>query len=258
MKNFLLIASLVFMHAIVSAQPAQNSNRNFFELRIYHFANAEQQTITEDFLQHRYIDFLHKSGIKDVGVFKPLGDDTASNKKLYLLIPYASLKQFDEIKSKMPEPFIEKGKAFVNATHDKPAFTRIEAMLLKAFTHMPQMEKPSLSSLREERVYELRSYESPSERIFQNKVHMFNEGGEITLFKRLGFNAVFYSEALIGNRLPNLVYMVTFNSMKEREEHWKAFGADAEWKRLSALPQYQNNVSKIDNYFLRPTSYSDY
>ena len=77
------------------------------------------------------------------------------------------------------------------------------------------------------------------------------------LFKRLGFNAVFYSEAVIGPRLPNLVYMVTFNNMKEREEHWKAFGADAEWKRLSALPQYQNNVSKIDNYFLRPTSYSD-
>ena len=37
---------------------------------------------------------------------------------------------------------------------------------------------------------------------------MFNEGGEIRLFARLNFNAVFYGDVLAGDRMPNLMYML--------------------------------------------------
>ena len=86
---------------------------------------------------------------------------------------------------------------------------------------------------------------------------MFNEGGEVNLFNRLGFNAVFYGEVLAGSRMPNLMYMTSFEDKASRDEHWKAFGADPEWKKLSADPLYKNNVSKIDIAFLHPTDYSD-
>ena len=33
---------------------------------------------------------------------------------------------------------------------------------------------------------------------------------------------------------------------------------DAEWKKLSSSPQYQNNVQHIDITFLRPLPYSDF
>ncbi len=85
---------------------------------------------------------------------------------------------------------------------------------------------------------------------------MFNEGGEIKLFKRLSFNAVFYAEVLSGNRMPNLMYMTSFDNMDERNKHWKAFGDDPEWKRLSGLEEYQHTVSKLDIILLHPTSYS--
>ncbi|HEY0058478.1 MAG TPA: NIPSNAP family protein [Flavisolibacter sp.] len=259
MKKFLFALTFITIQLAGAAQtaPAAAASRSFFELRIYHFDSASQQRATEEFLSLRYLPFLHQSGIQNVGVFKPVGDDTAASKKLYLLIPYTSLTQFDKIASAVPDPTVASGRAFLNAPHDRPAFTRIESMLLKAFEFMPKAEKPSLSAPRSERIYELRSYESSSEKIFRNKVEMFNQGGEIALFKRLGFNAVFYSEAIIGPRMPNLVYMVSFNSMQDRDEHWKSFGGDPEWKRLSGLPQYQNNVSKIDTYFLRATNYSD-
>ena len=87
---------------------------------------------------------------------------------------------------------------------------------------------------------------------------MFNEGGEIKLFDRLGFNAVFYGEVLSGCRMPNLMYMTSFANMESRNEHWKAFSNDAEWKALSSDKKYANNVSKIDTYFLRATEYSDF
>ena len=119
------------------------------------------------------------------------------------------------------------------------------------------MKLPQLSAAKNERVYELHSYESATEKIFWNKVKMFNVGDEIGLFERLGFNAVFYSEVIAGPRMPNLMYMATFENMQEREKHWKAFSNDGQWKKLTAMPEYQKNVQHADIIFLRPVDYSD-
>jgi hypothetical protein len=120
------------------------------------------------------------------------------------------------------------------------------------------MNLPHLKGERKNRVYELRSYESHTEKIFKNKVQMFNEGDEIGLFKRLNFNAVFYSEVIAGSKMPNLMYMTCFENKEDRDEHWKNFVADPQWKKLSAIPEYQNNVSKNEQIFLRPAAYSDF
>jgi len=123
---------------------------------------------------------------------------------------------------------------------------------------MPRLEAPTaLKTPASERIYELRSYEGPTEKYFANKVQMFNEGGEVPLFKRLEFNAVFYASVLSGTHMPNLMYMTTFENMASREAHWKTFGADPFWKQLSASPEYQHNVSHIDIVFLHPAAYSD-
>ena len=86
---------------------------------------------------------------------------------------------------------------------------------------------------------------------------MFNEGGEIDVFTKLNYNAVFYGEVIAGAKMPNLMYMTTFENKEDRDAHWAAFGADPDWKRMSALPEYKNNVSHIDVTFLRPADYSD-
>lgn len=77
------------------------------------------------------------------------------------------------------------------------------------------------------------------------------------IFDKLGFNPVFYGEVLAGSRMPNLMYMTTFSNKASRDEHWKAFVDDSDWKKLSALPEYQNNVSHADIFLLFPTDYSD-
>ncbi|RYG43215.1 MAG: NIPSNAP family containing protein, partial [Chitinophagaceae bacterium] len=115
-----------------------------------------------------------------------------------------------------------------------------------------------LKSDKKDRVYELRSYESATEKIFANKVQMFNDGNEVGIFQRLGFNAIFYGEVLAGSKMPNLMYMTSFENMDDRNNHWKAFSADAEWKKLSALPEYQQNVSHIDIVLMNPATYSDF
>jgi NIPSNAP len=176
------------------------------------------------------------------------------------LIPLTSLNAVTEVAAKLSsdKEYQAKGASYLNAIYTRAPYTRMETILLHAFSMAPVMQLPKLNSPKKERVYELRSYESATEKIFQNKVHMFNEGDEIGLFKRLNFNAIFYGEVVAGSKMPNLMYMTSFENKAERDEHWKNFGADPFWKKLSAMPEYKNNVSHIDIMFLRPTDYSDY
>ena len=58
--------------------------------------------------------------------------------------------------------------------------------------------------------------------------------------------------------MPNLMYMTCFENMQQREDHWKAFGDDPQWKKLVAAPEYQNNVSHADIILMKATAYSDF
>lgn len=258
--GYLLCLVLCFTAALSARAEAALSKkeRQYYELRVYHLSSNDQVGVVERFLQGALLPALQRADIKTVGVFKWLGNDTAAVKKLFVLIPYKSLEQVEKTKQKLQndKALEAAGAEYLNAPYNQPAYLRYETILLHAFKDMPQLGTPQLSSPRAERVYELRSYESASEKIGKNKVHMFNEGGEITLFRRLGFNAVFYGEVVAGSRMPNLMYMTTFENRAARDEHWKTFGSDPEWKRLSGLPEYKNNVSKIDIFFLVPTAYS--
>jgi len=233
--------------------------QEFYEIRIYHLKSNAQEKVVETYLKDAYLPALHKAGLAKVGVFKPVETDTA-DRKMYLLIPYSDLERMAAINELLlkDKKYLQSGKEYLDAKFDNPPFARTESIILKAFSHHPLLETPALKGPREDRIYELRSYESHTENIFRNKVHMFNEGGEVALFKRLGFNAVFYGEVLAGPRMPNLMYMTTFENKASRDEHWKTFGADPEWKKLSSMQEYQNNVSKIDISFLHPTEYSDF
>ena len=101
-------------------------------------------------------------------------------------------------------------------------------------------------------VFELRTYESPSESKGNNKVEMFNRG-EVSLMGEVGLSPVFYSQTLAGSHMPNLVYMVSGRNMDEHKKHWQAFSNSPVWKKLNGDPQYKDNVSRILNIFLKRT-----
>ena len=259
-----LLAKILFL-AIFSvpvfsiAQPAKKKGE-FYQITIYHFSNAEQQKIIEQYLQDAYLPALRRQQIKNIGVFTPIANDTAADKRLYLVIPVKSLQQVAELTAKLVKDndYQAIGKPYLDAAYKTPPYNRLENILAQAFPLAPFLNLPKLTGPKSERVYELRSYESATEKIFINKVQMFNEGGEIALFKQLNFNAIFYSSVIAGSHMPNLMYMTSFENMADRDAHWKSFSAAPEWKKLSSMPEYQNNVSKNTIVFLRATAYSDY
>jgi hypothetical protein len=233
--------------------------QEFYEIKVYHFKTADQEKGLDDYLQHALLPALHKTGVSKAGVFKPLANDTAADKLVYVFIPLKSFDQLLALPARLNSDadYNTAGSNYLNAVYTNPPYTRMESIFLKAFPTAPVMQLPALSGPKADRIYELRSYESPTEKLYVNKVKMFNEGGEVPLFKRLEFNAVFYAEVINGSHMPNLMYMTSFENIASREAHWKTFSADAEWKKLSAMPEYQHNVSKAEIILLHAAEYSD-
>lgn len=259
MKNNCLLLLVVLLSPLSSVYGGIPSVREFYQLTVYHFNNEAQEKVIDNYLENALIPALHRMKIGKIGVFKPLSNDTAADKRLYVLLPMQSLDRITKIPAKIQSDKVYQtaGAEYLNAMYIAPPYTRMETILLQAFSLAPEMQFPALKSDKKDRVYELRSYESATEKMYRNKVQMFNQGDEIGLFKRLNFNAVFYGEVIAGDKMPNLMYMTSFENMDDRNSHWKTFSADPEWKKLSAMPEYQKNVSHIDITLMHPADYSD-
>ncbi|XOV93973.1 MAG: NIPSNAP family protein [Bacteroidota bacterium] len=234
--------------------------KEFYELKMYSFANEDQVAVTDNFLEKALIPALNKQGISPIGVFKNRLSEEDTIAKTYVLIPFKTIDQFLSYEDKLiaDQKFLNDGTTYIDAPHDQPPYARISSTLIEAFDLAPKMNTPDLTGPKSERVYELRSYLGPTEKLHLNKVDMFNTGGEIDIFNRLGFNAVFYGRAIIGNEQPNLVYMTTFSDMDSRNEHWDAFRTDQQWLDLKEVEKYKNNMLQAKVFLLYPAEYSQY
>ena len=252
----LVIALLIFTPAVHSQT---SGNQEFYQLKIYNFSTKSQEGQIDKYLKDSYLPALHRTGIKTVGVFKPTADQGDYGKKIYVLIPFKSMEQIADLSSKLEKDqrYLESGKAYIDAPFDAPPYDRIESTIMKAFMDMPALKVPNHPTPPSERIYEFRSYESATEKLHVKKVHMFNQGGELKLFEKLNFNAVFYGEVISGSTMPNLIYMTTFPNKAVRDEYWGIFRVDPEWEVMKELEEYRNTVSKNTTLFLYPTDYSD-
>jgi hypothetical protein len=113
---------------------------------------------------------------------------------------------------------------------DEPACETLDEIVLEAASYCPAL--PSAGSAKA-RIFELRTYHSPTERQLQ-LLHERFAGPEIQIFHRSGIHPVLYSSTLIGPNKPNLTYLIPFEDLAAREKAWAAFGADPEWLKVRA------------------------
>jgi hypothetical protein len=255
------LTALLILFLISFSVSSKDKVREFYSLTVYRIKNKAQEEKIDSYLKAAYLPALHRAGRTSVGVFKPVASDTSNyGKVIYVLTTYKSLDEYSLLSAKLLQDpvLLSAGNGYLKSAYNEAPYDRIETVLMQAFVDHPALELPALKGDRRDRIYELRSYEGPTEKLYQSKVKMFNVGDEIGLFKRLGFNAVFYAEVLAGSRMPNLVYLTTFENKASRDEHWKAFVEDPQWKKLISMEEYKNTVSKADIWFLSPTDYSDY
>jgi hypothetical protein len=235
---------------------AQQAQREYYELRTYEMPTGNRKNVLNDYLSKAALPAWNRLGIKPVGVFNVVSGSNAL--MLYVLIPYPDLETFQSAPAKLAadSEYQKTAAEYLSTSIDNPAYTRYESWLLQAFKNVPRLRIPAETSEKKPRIFELRIYESHSETAALKKIEMFNEGGEIVLFDRVGLRSVFFGQMLIGPRQPNLVYMTVHQDMAAREKVWEVFRNDSGWKKLSAEPAFANTVSATTVIFLRPTAYS--
>ena len=262
MKKLILAAFFTILMTFCFFSKSNAAPREYYLIQVYHCSSQKQIEHIDVFMKSTYLPYLHEAGIPKVGVFTPIDNDTAVDKKVYVWIPLKSIDEFENLDQKIEklDPYGFDGIIHLEGTDGALPYTRIENILSKAFKGQTQFEKKSTlkKNTPDERIFEFRSYESSSEIMHLKKVHMFNEGKEIGLFARLNFNAIFYGKVLAGARMPNLIYMTSFNNKADRDAHWKAFGEDAYWKKISTAPEYLNTVSKSDIVLMKAKEYADF
>jgi NIPSNAP len=235
------------------ASAADGAQRDLYELRRYQIGDEGQKQGLDAFLRDAAVPAWNRAGVSPVGVFHPEKDLSP----IYVLLRHPSAESVITCTQKLlaDAEYLAKGAPVLNAPASAPAFTRVESSLFLAFKGMSAIDAPVKSS---GRIFQLRTYESPSVKTGQKKIEMFNDAGEIAIFRRVGLHAVFFGEALVGAKLPNLTYMLVFESEDELKANWKAFVGSPEWKALSKKTEYSDKaiLSGITNLILRPAEYS--
>jgi hypothetical protein len=239
----------------LAAAPLSAATRNAtFELRYFMMRNGSQTQRTSDFLSKTWLSAAQRLGIGPVGFFNAvIGEESPF---ILMLVSYPSPDAFASGMERLSsDKEFQKGFDEYNSAPDLN-YIRMENSLLRAFDTMPVLAVPPAGS-RPPRIFELRTYESNNVKAAERKIQMFNEG-EAAIFKRLGMGPVFFGETLVGRNLPNLTYMLSFESMAARDKLWSAFGNDPEWQKLRSQPGYSDAeiVSNISNSILRPLAFS--
>ncbi len=239
------------------AQPAANHPREFYQIRRYSLVNGPQSKLTESYLNDALIPAVTKLGMGPVGAFKlDFGPETPT---YYVLIPGPDAAALAEVDLHLAEDaeFLKAADPFWSAPASAPSFQRVEYSLLTSFAGWPKLTPPAASATKAKRIFQLRTYESPSYRDHVIKVKMFHSG-EFDIFERAGLHMVFFAGTLIGSRMPSLTYMLSLTEAAELDAKWAAFVNDPAWKKLAADPQFafEPIVSNITNLLLSPLSAS--
>jgi hypothetical protein len=240
--------------ALASAQAAAGPPQTLL-LRRYQLRNSGDAmgTTLARFLEVAKRPALERAGAQGLGFFSSfIGPDTP----YYLTLEsYPSLASLEEGMNRLAAD--RKFQAELAAFNKAPGqrFVRYSTQILKGFTGFPGVVAPPPAPT--PRLFELRTYESDNATSLAEKIRMFNEG-EIAVFQKTGLNPVFFGETIIGEKQPNLTYLLWYDSLAAREANWSRFIAHPEWLKLRATPGWSDAeiVSNISNSLLRPLPFS--
>jgi hypothetical protein len=238
------------------ADPGTAARPQVLELRRYRLRNGALASRFAAYAKDALVPALGRAGLAPIGAWNvAMGPDSPT---LHLLLPHADAASVVTLDARL-EADGEYRKAAASTLvlpPVDPPFLSCDSSLHAAVGTMPGIEKPSGSNAGKDRVFELRTYRSATEAASRRKIEMFEAGGELALFRRVGLNTVFFGRDLVGPGLPSLTYMVVFADAAAREQAWAAFRDHPEWVKMRDDARYADTVSNIDSSLLRPTDYS--
>ena len=228
-----------------AAESDANAGRDFYELRAYRLKPGASSAALESYLEKAFIPAANAHGVKNVGVFtevdvdkKALTSTPKADAPVWVLVPHPSIESFVSTSADLnADPTVQQaGADYLNVPKATPAFDRIDVWLYRAFAGMPRMELPAFSKDKvPARFFEMRDYESHSERAALNKMAMFNSG-EIPLMKELGMSPVFFGQGIAGPNLPHLRYVTCGPDLAAHFANWAEVRTESDLEKAVHRP----------------------
>jgi hypothetical protein len=104
-------------------------------------------------------------------------------------------------------------------------------------------------------IYELRIYEAVPGRL--PDLHKRFDTITLKIWDRLGIKQAGFWTNEVGPSNQELIYLLAWESLAEREQKWGVFQSDPEWIEKRAQTEANGAiVARVRNSFLRPTPYS--
>ena len=122
---FRLFIAIIMIQA-GNAAYAAGPSRQYYRLSVYHFKNSDQEKILDQYFSDALLPALHRMHIASAGVFKALANDTALDKKVYVLIPFNSAGEVQHLNDELQKDknYQAAGQEYLNAAFSAPPYSR--------------------------------------------------------------------------------------------------------------------------------------
>ena len=164
MKKIILTTLMLFFAFSIWSMSINKNEREFYLIQIYHCNSSQQINGVDAYLKNIYLPYLHKMGITKVGVFAPIDNDTLTDKRIYVWLPMANLNTLDKLDQEIEKlnPMTKNPIVDLENTDGSLPYTRVERIITKSFIDQPKYVKETSLVKSPNRIYEYRSYESPT------------------------------------------------------------------------------------------------
>jgi hypothetical protein len=226
---------------------------SYYECGFIRLEYGSQVNRMLSWLEKRALPLFQKHHFGPMGFFTvDVGPDTPA---VFFIVSFPGLTEMETLWGSLDrDP--EYAAAMTELERTEPAFYREDARLLRATTFCPPFTA-SPAGDPPHKLYELRIYESPTHRQL-GYLHDRFAGGEIEIFHKSGIHPILYADTIFGPNLPNMTYLIPFESEAHREKAWAAFRGNPGWVKIrdESIQQAGEIVRNITNTLLTPTSFS--
>lgn len=231
--------------------PADNRRTQFYTMDTFQLRQGTQPARMNDWFQNFLLPKLSKvhPGPKIIleSVIAP------HNPQILMITPFASFEEIGTVLSALNASDVWEAWDKIERGAEPP----FESQTLSIFQAAPYSPELVAEKHDKPRYFELRQYHSPTGSHLK-AVHERFAGPEIKVFHRSGIFPILYTSGMFGANLPNLTYLIPFDSLGAREKAWDAFNADPEWikARKESIDAHGQIVQVTDISIYHATAYS--
>lgn len=213
-----------------------------YELRLYETVPGKLPALNDRFAKHT-VGFFKKYGVGMLGFWI---DEIGSTNLLSYIVSFESSSEREAIWTAFRgDPDWLKVRA--ETEKDGPLLARVRNTIMRLTPYSPE---PVINS----NIQELRVYQSMPGKLDALNARFANH--TIPLFEKHGIENIGYWTDDVGTS-EQLIYMLGYPSLGDREKSWASFQADPEWQKVRAETEKDGVLTaKAVNTIIRPTPYS--